>query len=239
LNSIALRPAFTCGEGRNQRDQSRTLNLKRREFILTAAATALLSPHLARAIFSLEHPPTVGKRYCRYRVFLNDTEIGYHNLCIAKNPDGFACIEHDRRFEVEVLFITAYAFEQKSHEVWNGLTLQELQADSIENGEARSVNGRARGNHFVIDGPEGKLSAPRDLATTESFWGQWALKKPYLLDTVKVKVVRPRVYLRSDGRWQLEHDQVRAAIRFDGSLMSAADVNREGHLIRYVRAGVE
>ena len=111
-----------------------------------------------------------------------------------------------------------------------------MKAASIENGVARCVYGRAGGNRFKVTGPDGQFSAPSDLATTESFWGQWALDKPYLLDTVKAKVVTPQVRPLADGRWELKHDQVEAAIRFEGELMRTADVNRAGHLIRYLRA---
>ncbi|MGD8498128.1 MAG: DUF6134 family protein [Chromatiales bacterium] len=194
----------------------------------------LMSPGAARSAIVMGEASAGGVKTYRYRILWRDSKIGYHRVRISRDPDGLTVIEHEREMLVKLLFLTVYQFRQRSRELWVGGTLTGFRSESIENGEDALVLGHSSGNHMVIDGPEGEIVAPADIATTESFWTASALDKPYLVDTVKGIIVEPEVYRLDDGRWHLEHESISADIRFDDGLMHTADVDSDGNLVRFV-----
>lgn len=119
--------------------------------------------------------------------------------------------------------------------MWDGQTLKSLYSEGSENGSDFVVQGEAVRNGFAVSGPQGDFTAPPDVATTESVWRTSALRKPHLVDTVKGRVVQPLVHPLDDGRWHLEHGKLKADIRFDGEFMADADVDKDGHQVRFVR----
>ncbi len=210
--------------------------MNRRDFILAAATSALLLPATSRSAVSHKDLSAGDTLQFDYRILFGDSDIGHHRVSITKDPSGLISVEHERRMEIRLLFVRVYAFQQRSRELWDGQSLKRLDADGEENGKGFVVQGReVEGEGFAVSGPQGDLLGPQDLATTESFWVSSTLNKPHLLDTVKGKVVKPRVERLDDGRWHLEHGDIQADIRFDGDFMSDADVDNDGHSVRFVR----
>ena len=200
--------------------------------ILGFAVSAVLLPMAPLHAITLTE--ATAKRF-KYRILSGDAEIGHHTVAVSRDVSGLTRVDHHRELKMEFLVIPLYAFEMKSKELWDGQTLKALQADTVENGKNFVVQGSAVEDGFAVSGSRGEFVAPANVATTESFWSTWALKKSHLLDTVKGKVVQPLVHPLDDGRWHLEHDKVKADIRFDGDFMSDAYVDRNGHLVRFVR----
>jgi len=156
-------------------------------------------------------------------------------VTVSKEVSGLTLVKHHRKLELRLLFIPLLTSEKISQERWDGDVLVDLRAHSLENGERCTVEGHNTEDGFAVRGPDGDFLAPAGIATTESFWGTWALNKTHLLDTGKGKVLEPKLTPLKGGRWYLEHDRLKADIGFEGELMTDAILDTDGHSIQLIR----
>ena len=65
----------------------------------------------------------------RFRVWLDDKEIGYHNFFLAKNG-GIHQLHSEASFEYKLLFVKLYDYEHENRETWVGNCLQSIESVS-------------------------------------------------------------------------------------------------------------
>jgi len=79
----------------------------------------------------------------RFRVLLDDAEIGEHRFSVAASGDERK-VTSDASFVVRFLGIVAYRYSHKAAERWRGDCLVELQARTDDDGKSTRVHAEAR-----------------------------------------------------------------------------------------------
>ena len=62
-----------------------------------------------------------------FRVYLDDKEIGYHNVQLRRTPKG-AEVSVDASFDIKILFFNAFSYRHNAQERWNGACLEEVRS---------------------------------------------------------------------------------------------------------------
>lgn len=94
-------------------------------------------------------------RSWNFRVLLDDRPIGEHRFRLTRAGEARE-LASDARFDVKLLFISAYRYEHEARERWSGECLETLVARTDDNGERSSVNAVARGGRLVVERPDGR-----------------------------------------------------------------------------------
>jgi len=92
--------------------------------------------------------------------------IGEHRMTVSRAGDRLI-VEHDSRIAVKILFAIAYRREARYREVWQDDRLIAFDAVIDDNGELMEVEARAKGDRLLIDGADGPIEAPADVAPTQ------------------------------------------------------------------------
>jgi hypothetical protein len=127
------------------------------------------------------NPVTNTAREWRFRVLLNDKDIGYHSFRVSKQDDAEQ-VEIEASFDVRILFINAYSYRHKNVERWTGECLSEIRSSTEDGGESFSVTGEARENRFVLDTNAGGQELASECVRTFAYWDPRLLDAPRLLN---------------------------------------------------------
>lgn len=176
----------------------------------------------------------------KYRVFYGGNEIGYQKISVKKHADDVV-IEHETKLEVRVLFAIAYSLDHISTEVWApNHQLVSINSTTIENGEKTEVLGRQRGNGLHIQGGYGEHAELNSIVTTDSFWFASALQNPMIINTRTGDVAEAKVSRIEENRFHVKadfaHGSVEAKLRFDNNFLVDAEIDSDGHIVRFMRA---
>ncbi|MGI9263497.1 MAG: DUF6134 family protein [Gammaproteobacteria bacterium] len=88
-------------------------------------------------------------REWRFRVLLDDAEIGYHTFRLSED-DGQQIVDSEASFRVRVLFIPAYRYDHVNQELWRKDCLVGINAETRVNGDSQTVTGLYREDGFVL-----------------------------------------------------------------------------------------
>ena len=181
-----------------------------------------------------------------YDVLLDDNKIGEHKIYVHKAGNEVN-IEHAIDLKAKVAFITVYQLKHHSTEVWldegpRKARLVRYHGKSTENGNDIEVSGQATPDGFVVEGPGGSVTAPKDVGTTDSFWVSVSTTHPKVLDNVKGTLVTAAVHNegnevldgKSAQKFLLKTDGRNAEGWFADDLLVKAVIDRDGHKIQYV-----
>ena len=106
--------------------------------------------------------------------------------------DGDVVVVMDVSVEIKLLFLNLLRLDTRGREVWRDGHLVAFDSRTIEDGHKISVSVRARGNGFVIRGPNGRLETVDAVAPAHP-WHSAVLASPFLLDPVSGTLNRVRV----------------------------------------------
>ena len=123
----------------------------------------------------------IGEKEWNFRVFLDDSEIGYHNFSLVEE-DGRRRLVTEAEFEVKFLFFTAYRYEHVNEETWQGECLQEIRSETDANGRLFEVRGTQDDDGLEIE----TVDATRDVpgcVKTFAYWNPDILDEPELLNS--------------------------------------------------------
>jgi hypothetical protein len=116
----------------------------------------------------------------RFRVFLDDAEIGYHHFrLLGQGPEQR--LESEARYNVKFLYITVYNYAHDSRERWQGSCLKQIDASTHDNGKDLAVRGAQDGGHFVVTGASGQENLP-SCVMTFAYWNPDLLGQSRLLN---------------------------------------------------------
>ena len=73
---------------------------------------------LVISLLTLPSLSNAADREWRFRVFLDNKEIGYHEFRL-KERDGQQLLETEANFEYKLLFIKLYEYTHENSEIWN------------------------------------------------------------------------------------------------------------------------
>ncbi len=85
----------------------------------------------------------------RFRVLLNDNEIGYHSFRVM--DDGSEqVIESEASFDVKLFFVPVYSYRHSNTEVWRNGCLSTIESRTDDNGKEFEVRGIPNGETIQI-----------------------------------------------------------------------------------------
>jgi hypothetical protein len=84
-----------------------------------------------------------------FKVYLDDQEIGEHRFVVS-TQNNTRHVEVDAKFDVRVLFFTAYSYRHSNYEVWRQQCLQSIKSKTDDNGEQQYVEGEEHGKAFRV-----------------------------------------------------------------------------------------
>ena len=163
----------------------------------------------------------------RFRVFLDDREIGYHDFRV-RERDGFQLLETEASFEYKLLFLTLYEYAHKNTEVWNGNCLEEIESFTDANGDPHEISGALTEHGFLLEKSDGQARLP-DCIMSFAYWNPAFLEQDRLLNSQNGEFVdvdvstAERVSLKVRG-------SVRPALRYR---LEAEGLGIGGRKLRY------
>jgi hypothetical protein len=125
----------------------------------------------------------------RFRVYLDDKEIGYHDFFLDKQaPDQDGALRQLRsvaKFEYRVLGLRLYHYDHENVETWSGGCLQSIESRTDANGRPYAVEGRAElaaAGGFRVRGSAGEETLP-GCVMSFAYWNPAFLQQERLLNT--------------------------------------------------------
>jgi hypothetical protein len=152
--------------------------------VTLSAALLLLLPHpaVAESDLSPENTsPATELNAWRFRVWLDEKEIGYHNFYLVENGD-ISQLHSEAEFEYKLLFVKLYDYEHENRETWKGNCLQSIESSTDANGKPYAVSGHARSGEFELAGNKGTAMLP-ECVMSFAYWNPAFLKQDRLINT--------------------------------------------------------
>jgi len=135
---------------------------------------------LSMALLSVTATASASTEEWRFRVFLDDAEIGYHRFrLLGDGPEQQ--LESEARYNVKFLYVTVYRYAHDSRERWQGNCLKQVEANTQDNGKTLTVRGKQDGDRFVVTGTRGQASLPACVMTF-AYWNPDLLGQSRLLN---------------------------------------------------------
>ncbi|HEX9172767.1 MAG TPA: DUF6134 family protein [Telluria sp.] len=121
----------------------------------------------------------------RFRVYLDDQEIGYHHFYLDESG-GTRHLRTVANFEYRLLFVKLYGYEHENRETWSGDCLQSIESRTDANGRRYQVEGRFEGGiesgQFRVTGSAGEATLP-GCVMSFAYWNPAFLEQPRLLNS--------------------------------------------------------
>jgi len=117
----------------------------------------------------------------RFRVYLDDREIGYHHFRLTENGSETRLTTR-AELEVTVLRIPVFSYTHENTERWNGGCLESIASVTDENGELYRVAGDAAADGFRITTNTGESVLPGCISTF-AYWNRSFLQRRSLLNS--------------------------------------------------------
>ena len=90
--------------------------------------------------FSLSSAMASQEKIYAFKVYLDNSEIGYHNFRISSGGDHTR-VTIEANFDVRFLFFSAYRYFHSNSELWQGDCLKRIDASTNDNGKQLYVRG--------------------------------------------------------------------------------------------------
>lgn len=153
-------------------------------YALVAAVTLLMVALFSPSTRAADDPATEqlsDSSAWRFRVFLDDREIGYHHFYLDGNG-AVRTLRSEASFEYRLLFVKLFHYEHENHETWSGGCLQSIRSRTDANGRDYFVDGSREAMGFRVEGSEGRLALP-ECVMSFAYWNPDFLEQPRLLNS--------------------------------------------------------
>lgn len=157
-------------------------------------ALALLC--LARPTLAELAAPAADPREWNFKVYLNDSEIGYHSFQLTE-AEGRKHLVTKADFKVKFLFLTAYKYTHVSRETWRENCLQRIDAETDLNGKTIAVRGLQEAGRFELEAADAK-DQPGNCVKTFAYWNPEFLQENILLNSQSGEFVPVQVEFSGD-----------------------------------------
>lgn len=131
----------------------------------------------ALLIMILTSMPVQAKEWA-FTVLLDGKEIGYHKFTYNETQHE---LKSEARFNVKILFVTAYRYVHDAQETWQGDCLVKLKAVTEDGGVKSWVNGAMQDSQFVVETAKGKKPVG-SCPMTFAYWNPAILQQTMLLN---------------------------------------------------------
>lgn len=126
-----------------------------------------------------------------FRVLLDGREIGRHSYQL-RPDDGGMELRSEARFDVRLLFISAYRYRHEAVERWQGGCLRKLESQTVTNGESIAVSARDIGGRLSVERP-GATDTHAGCIFSFAYWDPRILEATALLNSQTGELVPVRV----------------------------------------------
>jgi hypothetical protein len=116
----------------------------------------------------------------RFRVYLDDREIGYHHFTLEQDSNTRRLVT-EARFDVTFLKLPVFRYRHSNEEIWNDRCLARISSSTDENGRQFRIEGSAGENGFLLSTRDGDRSLP-DCVRTFAYWDRTFLESSRLLN---------------------------------------------------------
>ncbi|MCG6974830.1 MAG: DUF6134 family protein [Acidiferrobacterales bacterium] len=117
----------------------------------------------------------------RFKVYLDDKWIGYHNFRLTPRDNGRHTLDIDASFDVKFLFINAYSYRHQNTEQWQRQCLRSIRSRTDDNGKRFDVTGSTIGSRFHLDNGSERTTLS-DCVMTFAYWDPAILGADRLLN---------------------------------------------------------
>ena len=104
-----------------------------------------------------------------FDVYLDDKPIGTHHYHFTPQGEGFRLVS-EARYDVKVLFITAYRYRHRSEEHWRDGCLVAIRSRTDANGDDFRVEAELTGKGLVLDTGADQTLAPVTCPRSYAYW---------------------------------------------------------------------
>jgi hypothetical protein len=181
----------------------------------------------------------------RFRVLLDQKEIGRHDFFVQRNG-GSQVLRTVADFEYKVLFVKLYEYQHENHEIWQGDCLASIESVTDANGKLSNVKGTRQEETFVVQGDGGEARLPACVMSF-AYWNPDFLGQKQLLNsqngefldiTVSSPVLDPleiRGELLPAYRYQLVADELKLDLWYsaDREWLGLESETEGGRMLRY------
>lgn len=123
----------------------------------------------------------------RFRVYLDDKEIGYHDF-VLQEMDNQRTLQSEANFEYRLLFVKLFGYEHENTETWAGDCLTGIESKTDANGKPFKVSGSLQGDRFVLSGTAGDAELP-SCSMTFAYWNPVFLQQDRLINVQNGEVL--------------------------------------------------
>jgi hypothetical protein len=145
----------------------------------------------------------------RFRVLLDDKEIGYHDFTVTSQGKR-EVVESRAEFDVRLLFVPVYSYRHQNTEVWHDGCLTRIRARTDDNGKNYDVRGELGPHSFQLVTQDDTQSLSRDCVMTFAYWRRDFLKQPRLLNSQTGELIEVEVQPLEDVSYSLPSGAVQA-----------------------------
>jgi hypothetical protein len=147
-----------------------------------AAVLMLLAPV---AMLAQAAEPVAGSsaeiREWRFRVLLDDKEVGHHSFRVARGAAGDH-VQIDAQFDVRFLFFDVFSYRHSNTERWSDGCLEAIESDTQSGQEEYRVRGYAQPQAFHVETLDGEFSLADSCIRSFAYWDHRLITSPRLLN---------------------------------------------------------
>jgi len=151
------------------------------------------------------------ERQWRFRVFLDDKEIGYHDFFLAEQGAS-RVLRTVAEFEYKLLFVKLYGYAHENSEEWQGDCLTRIESSTDDNGETLAVLGQQQQDTFIVQANRGAASLP-PCVMSFAYWNPEFLKQTQLLNSQSGEYVEVQVSAPEPTEFEV-NGEMRQALRY-------------------------
>ncbi len=185
-----------------------------------------------------------------FDVLLNDKQIGEHSF-IVKQVGNVEQVDITAKFDVKILFFTAYKYRHTNTEIWQGQCLQNISSSTDDNGKNFQIDGKQvndkQGNSSFVLTINDKIDSIKGCVNTFSYWNKDILTQTSLLNaqTGEVETVKIETLPSEDitinnqlihaSRHRLQTDKFSIELWYSpgGKWLSLRSTNVNGKILTY------
>lgn len=143
-----------------------------------------------------------------FDVFRNGEQVGFHRVGFQSNGDSITAVS-EFQIEINFLFFTAYSYNYRSEDQWQGGGLARLKAEVNDDGDLFSVAAVRDGDKINIRSTKENYTTAPPLYPT-NHWNPGVLKQTRVLNTLTGRVNQVRIEPREREVIQTERGEITA-----------------------------
>ncbi|NIP18087.1 MAG: hypothetical protein GWM87_07960, partial [Xanthomonadales bacterium] len=195
--------------------------------------------------FLLSQAASANEREWRFRVWLDDKKVGYHEFLLVES-EGVKRLRSEASFEYRLMFVKLYEYLHENTETWRDGCLLSIESRTDANGKPYQVRGGVVGDRFYLEEDGSDVEFPACVMSF-AYWNPEFLQQERLLnaqngDLLEVRVSEPetdelvvRGERREALRYRLQAGELDIALWYseDREWLALETEARGGRKLRY------